>query len=168
MWWNPSGLPVCRSGLRLQVVNHSNLSNFHFCPHFSLSLFTFHFLLLQFTFIFCLSLFFITFTFPLSLSNLTSHLHFSLLIFHFHFSHPLFTFTFGFHFLTLFFQPSPTFTQQLLSLRSHKKWHSPLCHPFPANPITISIKYQLRGPVKKMKDHQGECSFKKEGRRMFF
>ena len=25
---------------------------------------------------------------------------------------------------------------------------------------------QSRGPVKKMKDHQGECTFKKEGRKM--
>ena len=26
--------------------------------------------------------------------------------------------------------------------------------------------WQSRGPVKKMKDHQGECTFKKEGRKM--
>ena len=40
---------------------------------------------------------------------------------------------------------------------------------FYANPFHHDMTFndwQFRGPVKKMKDHQGECTFKKEGRKM--
>ena len=108
--------------------------NFH--SHFSLFTFYFYSLLSFFAFHFFHNFYFSTFTFQsyFSFALFTSSFPLSLFSFTLHFY-------FWFSFSNSFFQPSPTFTQQLLSLRSHKKWHSPLCHPFPANPIAISIKY---------------------------
>ena len=84
--------------------------------HFSLLLFTFtiYFHFLPFTFFH--NFYFSTFTFQsyFSFALFTSSFPLSLFSFTLHFY-------FWFSFSNPFFQPSPTFTQQLLSLRSHKK-----------------------------------------------
>ena len=87
---------------------------FHSPFHFSLFTFTVYFHFLTFTF-------FITFTFTLSLSNFIC----SFALFTFSFPLSLFPFTLNFYFWfpfssPSFFQRSPTSTQSLLSLRSHK------------------------------------------------
>ena len=108
-----------------------------FHSHFSLSLFTF-----TFFFHFLPLTFFITFTFPLSLSNLISDFHFSLLVFHFHLIFSLtLHFYFWFSFSNFFFNRPPPSRNNCSHYVLTKKWHSPLCRPFPANPIAILIKY---------------------------